>query len=62
MVLWMRSGDHVYYHLGAYSDLGYRSRAAYALFDESLRHFQGVAGLAVLGSAAGADLSTTTMG
>jgi len=62
MVLWMRSGDHVYYHLGGYSDLGYRSRAAYVLFDESLRHFQGVAGLAVLGSAAGADPSTTDDG
>jgi hypothetical protein len=62
MVLWMCTGDHVYYHLGAYTDLGYRSRAAYALFDESLRHFRGVAGLAVLGSAAGTDPSTTDDG
>ncbi len=62
MVLWMRSGDHVYYHLGAYNDLGYRSRAAYALFDESLAYFRGVAALAVLGSAAGVASSTADDG
>jgi Acetyltransferase (GNAT) domain len=62
MVVWMRSGDRVYYHLGAYNDLGYRSRAAYALFDESLGHFQGVASLAVLGSGAGVDPSAADDG
>jgi hypothetical protein len=62
MVLWMRSGDHVYYHLGAYSDLGYRSRAAYVLFDESLKRFQGAARLAVLGAAAGVSPSTADDG
>ena len=42
MVLWMRSGERVYYHLGGYSAVGYRARAAYALFDVSLRALPGL--------------------
>jgi len=56
MVLWMRSDDRVYYHLGAYNEIGYRTRAAYALFDVSLREFRGHADHAALGSGAGVDV------
>lgn len=53
MLLWMRSGERAYYHLGAHSEVGYRSRSSYALFDVALRHFQGSARFALLGSSAG---------
>jgi hypothetical protein len=39
MSLWMADGDRAYYHLGAASEQGYRTRAPFALFDEALRHF-----------------------
>jgi len=55
MVLWYRQGNRAYYHLGAYSALGYELRASFALFNHSLEYFarQGVAWLN-LGAGAGA--------
>jgi len=39
MVLWYEHGNRAYYHLGAYSPLGYKLRASFALFDFSIRYF-----------------------
>lgn len=36
MLLWMLQGDAAYYHLGAYNEDGYASKASYALFDVAL--------------------------
>jgi len=36
MLLWMLQADSAYYHLGAYSESGYATKASYALFDFSL--------------------------
>lgn len=57
IVVWMQSGARAYYHLGAYSTVGYRSRAAYALFDVALGELAGIASLAVLGAGAGVEAS-----
>jgi len=40
MILWYISQDKAYYHLAAYSEQGYRLRASYALFWESIQYFQ----------------------
>ena len=37
--LWFRQGDIAYYHLGAYSEPGYRRRASFALFWTALEFF-----------------------
>jgi hypothetical protein len=54
MVLWMVQNGIAYYHLGAYSEAGYRERASFALFWSSLEHFrsEGVGWLS-LGAGAG---------
>ncbi len=55
MVVWMQTGTHAYYHLGAYSPIGYASRAAYALFDVALGEMAVSATHAVLGAGAGVN-------
>ncbi|MGH9872777.1 MAG: GNAT family N-acetyltransferase [Pyrinomonadaceae bacterium] len=39
MVLWYQQQHRAYYHLGAYSPLGYDLRASFALFDQSIQYF-----------------------
>lgn len=39
MLLWYEQGSKAYYHLGAYSPLGYQVGASFALFDYSIRYF-----------------------
>ena len=39
MILWYVQGRIAYYHLGAYTNVGYELRASFALFDTALRHF-----------------------
>jgi hypothetical protein len=39
MLLWYVQGKVSYYHLGAYSDLGYELRASFALFSHSVEYF-----------------------
>ena len=41
MTLWYRQGDAGYYHLGAYSEQGYRLGASFAMFHHALHHFAG---------------------
>jgi hypothetical protein len=55
MTLWYESDGVAYYHLGAYSDLGYELGASFAIFSVALSHFQS-SGVrwAALGAGAGA--------
>ncbi len=53
MVLWYTTGERAYYHLGAYSDVGYSSHCSYAMFSAAIAHFN-TAGLRWLGLGAGA--------
>lgn len=39
MLLWYEQENRAYYHLGAYSPLGYDLRASFALFDYSIKYF-----------------------
>lgn len=39
MLLWYVQGDVAYYHLGAYSELGYELNASFALFSHALDYF-----------------------
>ena len=39
IALWYEHGGAAYYHLGAYSEAGYRLRASFALFWHALEHF-----------------------
>jgi hypothetical protein len=39
MVLWYGLENRAYYHLGAYSPLGYELRASFALFEHSMQYF-----------------------
>ena len=39
MVLWYQQEDRAYYHLGAYSEIGYDLRASFALFNHALDYF-----------------------
>ncbi len=39
MLLWYVADSVAYYHLGAFSDAGYETRAAFALFDAALNEF-----------------------
>lgn len=55
MLLWYVQGDIGYYHLGAFSDLGYRLRASFALFWFALEYFKEF-GLNWLNLGAGAGL------
>ncbi|OHB62921.1 MAG: hypothetical protein A2Y76_11570 [Planctomycetes bacterium RBG_13_60_9] len=39
MILWYIQGDVAYYHLGAYSPLGYETYCSFALFWHAIEHF-----------------------
>lgn len=39
MTVWYEDRDVAYYHLGAYSELGYQLRASFAIFYTALHHF-----------------------
>src|SRR5262249_26374558 len=39
MVLWYQHNSVVYYHLGAYDDIGYRVGASFALFANAIERF-----------------------
>ncbi|MCC7475017.1 MAG: GNAT family N-acetyltransferase [Pirellulales bacterium] len=54
MTLWYLDGNRAYYHLAAYTDLGYEHKASFALFWQALNYFtqQGVR-WAALGAGAG---------
>jgi hypothetical protein len=54
MLLWYEQDNRAYYHLGAYSEVGYDLRASFALFSYSMEYFagQGIAWLS-LGAGAG---------
>jgi hypothetical protein len=39
ITLWYLQDDIGYYHLGAYSDIGYQVRASYAIFWTAIKHF-----------------------
>jgi len=56
MVLWYQQENRAYYHLGAYSPLGYDLRASFALFNHSIEYFadQGIDWLN-LGAGAGSS-------
>lgn len=58
MLLWFAQGNVAYYHLGAYTPLGYELRASFALFSFVIDFFtaQGV-GWLNLGAGAGSGLS-----
>lgn len=55
MLLWYVQGEVGYYHLGAYSNLGYDMRASFALFWFAIEHFAGN-GLTWLNLGAGAGV------
>jgi hypothetical protein len=40
MVWWYFAGHTAYYHLGAYSEIGYATKASFLLFRKSLEHLQ----------------------
>jgi hypothetical protein len=54
ITLWYTQGDAAYYHLGAYSEAGYASRASFALFQYAIDHFAGQVACLNLGAGAGA--------
>ncbi len=56
ILLWFTQGDIAYYHLGAYSDLGYKLRASFSLFWRSIQYFSET-NLKWLSLGAGAGLS-----
>jgi hypothetical protein len=56
MIVWYVRGAVAYYHLGAYSPLGYRLGASFALFQTAIEHFR-EAGLKQLSLGAGAGVS-----
>lgn len=56
MLLWYRTGDAAYYHLGAYNDTGYELRASFALFWTAVEYFrESGPGWLDLGAGAGLD-------
>jgi GNAT acetyltransferase-like protein len=56
MLLWYVQGEVAYYHLGAYSELGYETRASFGLFSSALEYFAGAGVRWVnLGAGAGID-------
>lgn len=58
MTLWYVQQEVGYYHLGAYSEDGYRFRASFALFSRAIEHFA-AAGLRWLNLGAGAGASSS---
>ena len=61
MILWYEQSDRSYYHLAAYSDLGYELGASFALFDHSIKYFA-QRGFEWLGLGAGAGLENEESG
>jgi hypothetical protein len=58
MTLWYLSGDVAYYHLAAYSEVGYERGASFALFWTALTHFKQLGAYwAALGAGAGTNAS-----
>jgi hypothetical protein len=57
MTLWYLQGEAGYYHLGAYSNLGYQLHASFALFWSAFEHFAR-AGLRWLNLGAGAGVES----
>jgi CelD/BcsL family acetyltransferase involved in cellulose biosynthesis len=59
-IVWMyHVGNLVYYHLGAYNEIGYATNASFALFWRAIEHFQNLgASLMSLGAGAGATSSS----
>jgi hypothetical protein len=57
MVLWYVQANRGYYHLGAYSPIGYELRASFALFSAAIEYFA-VLGLEWLNLGAGAGAGT----
>ena len=55
ITLWYTQGDVAYYHLGAYSDLGYAWGASFVMFQYALGHFRSRATWLNLGAGAGAS-------
>ena len=55
IVLWYVQDNRAYYHLGAYSPMGYELRASFALFDQSMEYFA-QSGLEWLSLGAGAGV------
>lgn len=56
--IWFRNGDVAYSHLAASSETGYKSRAAYAVYDESITHLKGLGVKIIdLGGGAGNEAS-----
>jgi hypothetical protein len=55
---WYASENAAYYHLGAYSKIGYAVRASFALFDHAIRHFRGRVRRILLGAGAGANANS----
>lgn len=56
MILWYVQSRRAYYHLGAYSDVGYELGASFALFTRAIEHFH-AEGLDWLNLGAGAGLT-----
>jgi hypothetical protein len=57
MILWYLQNGVAYYHLGAYTDQGYRLRASFALFRKALDYFA-ACGLRYVNLGAGAGLGS----
>jgi hypothetical protein len=58
MILWLQQGNVAYYHLGAYSSVGYQAQASFALFWHSIHHFRSLASVEWLSLGAGAGITT----
>ncbi|MBA2603305.1 MAG: hypothetical protein H0U94_06940, partial [Acidobacteria bacterium] len=54
ITLWYTQGDSAYYHLGAYSGVGYAMHASFAIFHQAIEHFRGRVRILSLGAGAGA--------
>lgn len=61
MTVWYVQNDVAYYHLGAYTDDGYRQYASFALFAEAIQYFTSL-GLKWLDLGAGAGLADDPSG
>jgi hypothetical protein len=57
MVLWYVIEERGYYHLGAYSPLGYELKASFALFWRAIEYFAGKLRWLNLGAGAGLDIN-----
>lgn len=57
IILWYVHGNVAYYHLAAYSDLGYNLRASFALFAHSMQYFSTRVRWLNLGAGAGVHAS-----